>query len=193
MNTVNSVRAIVASIASIVVFLAPGCVAPRVDFGEIQRPPRSPKLDAYNIFVGSWTWEAEMLNADGADRTWNGTAEWHWTLDKRTLQGVMSAKSERTGFEAAGVWSWHPKSKKYIWGMFNNWGYPQAGTARYDADAKRWQMNYRSVGLDGTTSYGWYRMTVVDNDTLDWSVKEWADPLHLIPKMEMKGTYKRQR
>ncbi len=105
----------------------------------------------------------------------------------------MSSRNPSTSFDTAGIWSWHPKSKKYQWWMFNNWGYPQAGTAHYDADAKRWQMNYRSVGLDGTTSFGWHRMTIVDNDTLDWSVKEWADPLNLIPKMEMKGTYKRQR
>ncbi len=53
-------------------------------------------------------------------------------------------------------------------------------------------MDYKSVGLDGTTSYGRYHMTVVDDDTLDWRMEEWADGLHLVKKMEMKGTYKRK-
>ncbi len=188
----KNVRIIVLSLTPIAALLVPACAVSKVDFANVQRPPRPSELEAYNVFVGSWTWDAEMLNAEGADRKWNGTAEWHWTLDDRALRGTMSAQSERTKFEAEGVWSWHPKKKKYIWWMFNNWGYPQAGTARYDADAKCWRMNYRSVGLDGTTSYGEYRMTVVDDNTLDWSAKEWADPIHLITKTEMKGTYKRR-
>lgn len=189
----NTIRGIVVWLLPVVVLLAPGCAASRVDFADIQRPPRSSELDAYNVFVGSWVWEAEMLNAEGTDKEWHGTAEWHWTLDNRALRGVMSSQTARTRFEAEGVWSWHPKKKKYIWSMINNWGYPQTGTARFDADAKCWRMSYHSVGLDGTASYGQYSVTVVDNDTLRWHMKEWALPLHLVLKMEMKGTYKRQR
>ncbi len=188
----NGVRKMVAFVVPMVALLGSGCAMSRVDFSTIERPARAPELDAYDVFVGAWTWEAEMLNAEGPDKSWKGTAEWHWALDNRTLEGVMSAATERTSFDAAGVWSWHPKKKKYIWWMFNNWGYPQQGTAKYDVDAKCWRMKYRSVGLDGTTSYGEYRMTVVDDDTLDWSVQEWADAFHLFKKMEMKGTYKRK-
>ena len=104
----------------------------------------------------------------------------------------MSAGSEGTKFEAEGIWSWHPKSKKYIWWMFNNWGYPQEGTARYDADTKCWRMDYRSVGLDGTRSYGSYKMKVVDDNMLDWCVVEWADRLPLVKKMGMSGIHKRK-
>lgn len=189
----RTVRAMVAVIVPIAALAATGCAASKVDFAQIQRPPRAPELDAYNVFVGSWDWQAEMLNADGPDKNWSGTAEWTWTLDNRTLNGTMSAKSQNTKFETAGVWSWHPRSKKYIWWMFNNWGYPQEGTATYDAAAKHWRMNYRSVGLDGTKSYGRYEMTVVDDNTLDWRSDEWADPLHMVKKMEMTGTYKRRR
>nr|NIP84766.1 hypothetical protein [Planctomycetales bacterium] len=53
-------------------------------------------------------------------------------------------------------------------------------------------MKYVSVGLDGTTSYGYYQMKVVDDDTLDWEMVEWADALHLAKKLEMTGTYKRK-
>ncbi len=170
-----------------------GCGAPKVDLSALERPPRASELDAYDVFVGLWDWNAEVLNAEAGDKSWTGQAEWRWALDKRCLQGSMSAKSDDAEFEAAGIWSWHPKKKKYIWTMFNNWGYPQQGNACYDEEAKCWTMNYESVGLDGTISYGKYKMKAVDNDTLEWTMDEWADVMHLFKKSEMTGTYKRQK
>jgi hypothetical protein len=172
--------------------LAQGCSVKSVDFSTIPHPPRSPELDAYEVFIGTWDWEAEVVTEDGSGDKWTGSAEWRWTLDKRTLHGLLSSKTADAEFDAAGVWSWHPKKKKYIWWMFNNWGYPQEGTARYDAGSQHWWMDYKAVGLDGTTSYGQYQMVVADENTLDWCMKEWADPLHLIKKIEMKGKYTRR-
>jgi hypothetical protein len=169
-----------------------GCTARNVDFSSIQRPDRSDRLAAYDVFVGSWTWEAEMLNAAEPDRHWSGTAEWEWALDQRCLRGRLMAQSGGRNFEAEGIWSWHPRKRTYMWWMFNNWGYPQSGTARYDESTATWTMKYRSVGLDGTASYGRYIMKVVDNNTLEWRNEEWADALHLVKKMEMQGSYRRQ-
>lgn len=188
----NKSRSAVAVMGCVTVLLAGGCAVARVDFSGMERPPRAAELDAYDVFVGSWTWEAEMLNAQEPDRSWSGTAKWHWALDRRCLVGEISSKSERTDFTASGIWSWHPTQKKYIWTMYNNWGYPQQGKATYDADTKTWDMRYQSIGLDGTTSLGKYRMRIIDHDTLEWSVTEWS-PLYLVKKMEMRGTYKRQR
>ena len=172
---------------------AAGCAAPKVDFAKIKQPSRAAELDVYNVFVGKWKWEAEMLNAEGPDRTWTGTAEWTWALDNRYLHGNMEAKSANAKFTAEGIWSWHPTKKRYLWWMFNNWGYPQEGSASYDATRKLWTMDFVSVGLDGTKSYGRYRMTVVDADTLTWTLDEWADMVHSIAKVRMTGTYKRQK
>lgn len=174
------------------IFLA-GCSAKKIDLGNINRPQRSGELDAYQIFVGEWKWEAELLNAEGPDRKWSGTAEWHWALDKRYLLGSMKSRSERASFEAMGVWSWHPTQNKYRWWMFNDWGYPQEGDATYNDKTRTWVMPYTSVGLDGTTSHGRYSVTVADNNTLEWTSVEWADAMHSIKKMEMRGTYKRAR
>ncbi len=174
-----------------------GCVARDVDFSNIERPPRAPELDAYNVFVGEWDWKAEVVNASESSKQWSGTASWEWTLDKRCLKGSMSAKSADAQFEADGIWSWHPKKKKYVWSMFNNWGYPQEGRAIFCEDCDecgdKWIMKYKSVGLDGTTSYGRYHITVADKNTLDWKLTEWADPHHFFKKMEMKGTYARRK
>jgi len=170
-----------------------GCAAPTVDFGKMQRPARATELDAFNVFVGSWNWDAEAANADAAHQKWTGTAKWEWTLDQRCLHGQMSSKSGNIEFQTAGVWSWQPVAKKYMWWMFNNWGYPQSGTACYDAAKKHWAMTYTAVGLDGTTSYGMYEITVADNDTLKWSMTEWADMMHCCKKIEMTGSYKRSK
>lgn len=188
-----NVRKSIATVLPAVLLMATGCTVPNVNFSDIQRPMRAAELDAYDVFVGSWDWEAEMVNAEEANRQWNGRAEWAWTLDRRCLEGRMSAKSGDTEFDSLGVWSWHPKQKKYIWWMFNNWGFPQNGTASYDEDLRQWTMKYKSVGLDGTTSHGKYEMNVVDNDTLDWRAEEWADSLHTVKKLDMTGTYKRRR
>lgn len=169
-----------------------GCAAPKVDVSKIQRPERSAKLNAYDVFVGSWTWEAKMLNACGEGEKWTGTAEWEWGMDKRVLSGHMLSKSGKTEFESNGVWTWNA-NRGYQWGMINNWGYIQTGLASYDEADRCWTMNYSSIGLDGTPSYGRYQMHVRDGDTLDWSCVEWADALHLAKKMEMTGTYKRKK
>lgn len=168
-----------------------GCTAKSVDFSTINRPERAPEMSNFDVFVGSWDWTAEMTNADDSHKAWSGTAKWAWTLDQRCLHGELSARSGDKAFNAAGVWSWHPTSKKYIWWMFNDWGFPQEGTAQYDTDHKTWTMSYRSVGLDGTASEGYYKMTVVDPSTLQWELHEWT-PMRLVKKMEMKGTYKRK-
>ncbi len=170
--------------------MLPACTVRNVDFSKMQRPGRPAQLDAYGDFVGSWTWTARVLNGGGE---WSGTATWDWILDQRCLQGRITARSGKTEFDSSGIWSWNPRTSDYEWWMFNSWGYPQAGTATYDPAKKRWVMKYRSTGLDGTRSVGKYEMTFVDKDTLDWRMVEWADPLHLIKKTEMTGTYKRKR
>ncbi len=170
-----------------------GCAAPNVDFSTMKQPARAAELDAYNLFVGDWDWKAEVVNTEGASKQWSGSATWAWTLDSRCLHGVMSSKSAEAAFNAAGVWSWHPAKKQYIWWMFNNWGYPQEGTATYDKSAKKWTMDYTSVGLDGTASTGCYTMQVTDKNTLDWRMTEWTDALHTVMKLDMKGKYIRKK
>ena len=62
---------------------------------------RPAELDAYNVFEGQWSWEAEVVNAEGEDKNWTGEASWRWTLDNHWLHGMMSAKTKNTEFEAA--------------------------------------------------------------------------------------------
>ena len=171
--------------------LLAGCAARDVDFSTITQPARAAELDAFDVFVGSWTWEAEVVNATGEGKCWTGTAQWRWSLDDRCLVGDLHARSGSLEFDATGLWTFNPKTRRYVWTMFNSWGYPQSGTAKYDDGT--WTMRYHSVGLDGTGSYGRYTIKVVDDDTLEWGQREWVDPMYLIPKMELRGTYKRRR
>ena len=173
--------------------ILPACSVQSIDVATLRQPDLSAKMQAFEPFVGSWTWEAEMKNAAEPNRHWTGTAEWGWDLDGRILRGTMESKTTDAQFKSSGVWSWHPTRKKYVWWMFNNWGYPQSGTANRKRCGCCWEMKYKSVGLDGSPSYGRYIMQVEGRDALRWSAVEWADPLHLVKKMEMSGTYKRVR
>jgi len=185
-------RVRVVALSVVCAWACSACTVQDVDLSTVKRPGLASELAAYNVFIGQWNWEAEALNASPSSKNWKGTANWRWSLDGRCLSGDMSAKSDAAEYEASGVWSWHPTKKQYIWWMFNNWGYPQEGTANYDEDNKTWRMDYTSVGLDGTTSYGSYEIKVVTNDELDWHMSEWADSLRTVKKIEMKGTYRRR-
>jgi len=170
-----------------------GCTPRQVTLNMLCRPVRAPQLDALNVFVGNWTWQAEILHAEPAVKNWSGTASWGWALDNRCLKGEISSQSGNTRFNSSGIWSWDQRARRFAWSMYNDWGHPQQGTATYDEDTKKWVMSYRSIGLDGTKSQGRYIMRVVNNDTLEWEMVEWADRLHFFKKMEMKGTYNRKK
>ncbi len=187
----NTRRSILAIVTAVTAGMLVGCAASNVDLASVKRPDRAPELDAYQTFVGSWTWQAETIVPEDSDTKWSGTAEWEWELDKRCLEGEIFSKSDKAEFKATGIWSWHPTRKKYMWWMFNDWGFPQQGTASYCSESKSWRMDYKSVGLDGTASTGRYEMKVVDDDTLEWTMIEWS-PFHLVKKLELKGTYKRK-
>ena len=172
--------------------VAIGCTAPTVDFAAIQKPAAPEQMSQFRDFVGTWTWEAELVSGEGPPEQWTGTANWDWVLGGTYLHGELSAAGPNQSFSSSGSWGWHPKKKTYVWWMLNDWGYPQEGTAKYDPASRHWTMKYTGVGLDGTTSYGCYTMKVVDDNTLDWTMTEWADWCRCIKKVEMTGTYKRQ-
>ena len=180
------------SLVALSFLVSAGCATMKIDLASFEKPPRPGELDAFNVFIGNWTWEALVDNATDVGKEWHGTAEWKWSLDNRVLEGNISAESGSLKYDAKGVWSWHPREHRYIWWMINNWGYPQSGTARYNEAAREWTMAYKSVGLDGTPSYGRHVITVVDANKLSWNLNEWADPLHLILKLKMTGVYKRK-
>lgn len=170
-----------------------GCGPARVDFSEMQKPAPGAELDNLKQFVGDWAWEAERTVPDGEPENWSGTANWSWVLDAMYLRGEMTSSGEGKRFSSIGYWGWHPKRRTYVWWMLNDWGYPQEGNASYDAEQKLWTMNYEGIGLDGTSSYGRYTIRVVDDNTLEWNLVEWADMLRCcFKKIQMTGIYKRK-
>ena len=81
MRCVNRIGLTAAVVAA---WLVSGCAASKVDFANIKQPARPAELDAYDVFVGSWTWYADMLNAEGPDKKWTWTAEWMSRLPRRS-------------------------------------------------------------------------------------------------------------
>ena len=172
--------------------LAAGCGPVEVDFATIEKPQPAPELAPLDCFVGDWTLEAERTLKEGNVEKWTGTASWKWVLSDMYLHGDLTV-SGPTSFVASGYWGWHPIKKIYVWRMINDWGYPQEGTATYDDETKKWVMNYKGIGLDGTDSWGRYILTWLDDNTIEWAYHEWADGLKMIKKVEMQGAYKRKQ
>ena len=169
-----------------------GCMSPKAGFAEIQKPATPTQMSDFKDFIGSWTWEAQLSTGEGEPEEWTGSATWDWVLGGTYLHGELTSTGPHQSFASSGYWGWHPTRRTYVWWMLNDWGYPQEGTAAYNAAEKQWTMNYHGVGLDGTTSHGRYTMKVVDQDTLEWTMTEWADLCRLFKKIEMTGTYKRR-
>ncbi len=183
---------IIILLTAVASFLVGGCM-PNVDFSQIQKPLAPAEMVNYKDFIGSWTWEAERLSAEGEPlETWTGSAQWDWALGGTYLHGTMTSTGPDKSFSSEGFWGWHPGRNTYVWWLLNDWGFPQEGTARYDATNKLWTMTYTGVGLDGTNSYGRYTMRVADANTLEWTMSEWADWSQMIKKIEMRGSYKRR-
>ena len=177
---------------AILLFLA-GCGPANVNFSQMEKPAPSPELRNFEPFVGDWTWEAQRIPAEGDPMKWSGTAHWEWALGGTYLKGEMTSSGEGQSFSSEGYWGWHPKRKTYVWWLLNDWGYPQEGTATFDADEKLWTMDFQGVGLDGTTCYGTYTVHVLDENTLEWTLDEWADPTRFaIKKLQMTGAYRRK-
>lgn len=156
------------------------------------RPPRSEEVESLGYFVGSWDWFVEG-QLDGAAAQWSGSAEWDWTLDRRCLQGRIAGRSGNLSVEMAGVWTWHPTERRYMWWLFNDWGFPQEGTAALDAASRRWTFDYVGVGTDGQSTFGRYTVVAEDANTFSWRMDEWADALRLSRRAELAGTFHRQR
>ena len=136
-------------IMAVVLLSVAGCMKPQEKLATLQRPERSAEMDALETFVGAWDVEAEMLGVEGADRMWKGMAEWRYTLDGRALAGNMSLRNPKAPFQTQGLWSYNPAKKTYVWSIFNDWGYPQQGKAKYKVDKQTWVMDYVGSGLDG--------------------------------------------
>ena len=92
------------------------------------------------------------------------------------------------GMEGLEVWNWDNKAKTYRTWWFSSMGDAGQGTARYDEESGEWHTS--GVGtnpMTGKTGYGQGTIKMTDDNSMEWTWKEWDNMLHFGSPMTMKG------
>ncbi len=167
-----------------------GCSEPTAEMVGGEPPPRPAELARLDMFVGSWEGTAEMM-MPGADEamTSTGKNEATWELDKRFLVSKLNLDMGEHGtMEGLEVWTWDNKAKTYRTWWFSSMGDAAQATARYDEESGEWHTS--GVGtnpMTGKTGYGQGTIKMTDDNSMEWTWKEWDNMLHFGSPMTMKG------
>jgi len=176
-----------------------GCGEPQHDMAGEQgmKPPERPKqLDALKSFVGRWEGTSEM-RMPGVDKPMKGTGvnEVRWACDGRFLMESFQADlGEGNKMTGIGLWTWDAEHKKYHTWWFDNFGTSGEGWVTYNEADKSWhhQASGENV-MAGKHTYGEGTSRFVDDNTIEWTWKEWDNALKWgKAMMEMTGTQHRK-
>ncbi len=175
------------------VFLA-GCGPKAEDM--MKDTPRPAALDRLNSLVGYWDGESEMT-MKGAPNPMKATGTYRaeWACDKRFLvghyEGDMGEGGKMSGIE---IWTYDDKSGKYRTWWFDSHGSAAKGTSTYDEATKTWHTTGEDKNMaTGTTTYGAGTMKLNDDNTMNWTWKQYNNGMKWgEPMMEMKGTSRRK-
>ena len=174
----------------------PGCM-PTMTIEEMKamRPERPVELDELAFLEGRWehTGEAKMA---GLDRTLksSGSSSNSWDNDRWCLLERVDFEMEELGkMKGLNIWTYDTKRRKYRTSWFDSYGATAQGTATYDESSKTWKLKAKGSS-DWGTSIARGTMTIVDDNTIDWTWTEWMgwDCLRLCPIFEFKGTSRRK-
>ena len=188
-------RIIGAGLAAVLAAMLIGCQQPQSDLAEVMKPPPRPaELDQLDMFIGTWEGTGEV-KAAGSDEvvTSEGVETYSWDADKWVLVSRFEyTMGDEDDMRGLAIWTWDAKAKKYrIW-SFDNGGYCESASAKYDQDTKTWHIKGKSgntVTGEKFVGKGSYKM--VDADTQEWNYTVW-DGWKLRKLMEFKGTSHRK-
>ena len=60
----NMMRRSLAILISTMFLVVLGCASPKLDFAALERPPRAAELGAFDVFVGEWDWQADVVDIE---------------------------------------------------------------------------------------------------------------------------------
>lgn len=180
------------SLAALALVAAVGC-QPKMTMEDMKahRPQRPAELDALNAFVGTWqgTGTCTMLMVDGKPEiATSGTSTTQWEADGWYLVERSTYEMGELGtMQGIGIWTYDAKDKEYEMDWYDTMGGTGEGEAKRNPDTGVWTMKSQSDSAHGK-SYGEGTVKFIDDNTMEWTWKEWGDALHMMPIMEMKGT-----
>lgn len=178
--------------AGLAAFTAAGCM-PKMTLDQMKemKVERPAELDALQAFVGEWrsTGTCKMLMVEGEpELTTTGTSKAEWAADGWYVVEKYSHEMQDLGpMHGVGVWTYDASDKEYEVWWFESDGSTGDGEMTHDAATKTWKMK-GEFEMGGHVMYGEGSVKIVDDSTMEWHWKAWADALHTMPAMEMKGT-----
>lgn len=187
-------RVIGAGLAAVLAAMLMGCQQPQAEMAEMMKtPPRPVELDHLEMLVGTWEGTAEM-KVMGSDEvmTGEGVETISWDADKWVLVSHFEYKMGDDEMKGLAIWTWDAKAKKYRTWSFDNGGYQESATAKYDQETRTWHFKGKSGNtVTGKKSVGKGSSQMVDDDTQEWNYTVW-DGWKLRKLMEFKGTSHRR-
>ena len=187
-------RGIGVGLAAVLAVMLMGCQK-QIDMAEMMKtPPRPVELDQLEMLIGTWEGTAEMKVA-GSDEvmTSEGVETYSWDADKWVLVSHFEYKTgDENAMRGLAIWTWDAKAKKYRTWSFDNSGYQDSATAKYDQETRTWHFKGKSRNtVTGKSSVGKGSAQMVDDDTQEWNYTVW-DGWKLRKLMEFKGTTHRK-
>ena len=188
-------RRIVSStlLASLAGVLLTGCM-PKMTIEDMKAkmPKRPVELDKLDAFAGRWEATSEMRFA-GLDEvlTGSGTSEFKWHADRSYLIEHSTFNMGELGeMQGSGGWNYDTHSKVYRSVWIDSMGGTGSGKMWQDGKTNTWHVRAVGHGPFGKST-GKGSMTFVDDNTLEWSWREYAMG-GLFKVMEISGTSKRR-
>ena len=170
-----------------------GCM-PKMTLEDLKawEPERPPELDKLNMLAGEWesTGEARIPGIEEVQKgTSKSSATWEcdkYYLVERTEHGMEDLDK----MKSIGVWTYDPKSKKYLLWWFESTGETGSGTATYCESTKTWKVKAKGRSPWGN-SFTEGTMSMVKDDTMEWTFRVRYGSIFAEP-WEFKGTSKRK-
>ena len=196
-------RSIVGMTCCCALLLGVGCAKMRSTFGmdkstdahaEMKRPAPPVQLKQLEPFIGSWEGTAELVPdpksaaATQPAETFKGGGTSEWAMDGMAMKSngwhEMPDGQKQTFTEYV---VWDADARKFRSYYVSDWGEHGSGWMWTDPDGQTFHWNAKGVDAHGHTSSMSGTSTIVDKDTMRWTMSMKGP----TGKMQMKGTSKR--
>lgn len=182
--------------------ILPGCARLRgimpggskAEMSMPEKPKPAPQMQELASWIGSWEGDAELVNApegpSDMPTKFKGGHKTEWALGGLFLKTEgwhdMGEGNKENFVEYV---TWDPKAGKFRSWWFSDWGNVGEGWMEQDEDGKTYQFYGKGRDASGGRTSGKGSMTILTNDSNEWT---WCEKSSM-GKLELKGTNKRTK
>lgn len=183
--------------------LAVGCMKPEPEMmGPPKKPSQPPEMKVFAPLIGTWTGTAEMIEPSAEEMkkhmppgspepqmTYAGGGTYKWDINDLYVHAEgwhdMGEGEKAHYHELIG---WNPVKKMYHSWYVSDYGERGDGWMTASADGMKFTVKTSGLGMGGKPAKGEGTMTIVDDNTVEWT---WTEN-GAMGRMKMKGTMKKQ-